>query len=79
MKCLKNLNKNNVTDSISVTANVPKKFAEAVKELHRGYNCELMQYNDYRNDWIVVEVKGRKEDIENLNKECTQIAYRDGI
>lgn len=27
-----------VSSSISVTANVPKQFAEAVKELHKGYN-----------------------------------------
>ncbi len=66
-----------VSSSISVTANVPKQFAEAVKELHKGYNCELKQYNDYKNDWITVEVQGKKSDIERLNKECEQIAYRD--
>lgn len=66
-----------VSSSISVTANVPKQFAEAVKELHKGYNCELNQYNDYKNDWITVEVQGKKSDIEKLNRECEQIAYRD--
>ena len=71
------LSKGAVSSSISVTANVPKQFAEAVKELHKGYNCELKQYNDYKNDWITVEVQGKKSDIERLNRECEQIAYRD--
>jgi hypothetical protein len=68
-----------VGSSISVTANVPKQFAEAVKELHESYNCKLNKYNDYKNDWITVEVQGRKEDIERLNKECEKIAYRDVV
>ncbi len=64
-----------VSSSISVTANVPKQFAEVVKQLHNGYNCKLKQYNDYKNEWITVEVQGRKKDIERLNKQCQQIAY----
>lgn len=64
-------------NSVSVTANVPKRFAETVKALYKEYNCKLNQYNDYKNDWIRVEVQGSKSDIEKLNKKCTQIAYPD--
>ena len=66
-----------VSSSISLTANVPKQFAEAVKELHKGYNCELKQYNGYKNEWITVVVQGSRDNLEKLNRECEQIAYRD--
>ena len=66
-----------VSGSISLTANVPKQFAEAVKELHKGYNIELKEYKDYKNDWITVVVQGSRDNLEKLNRECEQIAYRD--
>jgi len=71
------LNIGAVSGSISLTANVPKQFAEAVKELHKGYNIELKEYKDYKNDWITVVVQGSRDNLEKLNRECEQIAYRD--
>ena len=59
-----------------LTANVPLRFAEAVKELHTAYNVELKQYKDYKNDWITVVVQGSMDDLKKLNKECSEIAYK---
>lgn len=68
-----------VSGSISVEANLPKKFAEAVKKLHKQYNCKLKKYENYRGDWKTVIVQGQKEDVEKLNNECTKIAYGDDV
>ena len=65
-----------VSGSISLTANVPKQFAEAVMELHKGYNIELKKYKDYKNGWITVVVRGSRDNLQKLNRECEQIAYR---
>jgi hypothetical protein len=71
------LRQNDVSGSISLTANVPKQFAEAVKELHKGYNIELKEYKEYKNNWTTVVVQGSRDNLEKLNRECEQIAYRD--
>jgi galactose-1-phosphate uridylyltransferase len=69
------LSKGAVSGSISLTANVPKQFAEAVKKLHKGYNIELKEYKEYKHDWITVVVQGSKDNLEKLNRECEKIAY----
>jgi hypothetical protein len=68
-----------VSGSISVEANLPKKFAEAVKRLHKQHNCKLKKYENYRGDWKTVIVQGQKEDVEKLNNDCTKIAYGDDV
>jgi hypothetical protein len=68
-----------VSGSISVEANLPKKFAEAVKKLHKEYNCKLKKYEMYRGDWKTVVVQGLREDVEKLNTACEKIAYGDDV
>jgi hypothetical protein len=64
-----------VVGSVSLSANVPKHFAEAVKKLHEKHNVKLMTYQDYKNGWVSVVVIGNMDDLKSLNKECEDIAY----
>lgn len=64
-----------VSCSLLLKANVPKRFAEAVKELHKKYQVEIKEFKEYKNHWITVVVEGSKDNLEKLNRECEIMAY----
>ncbi len=59
-----------VGGNISMSLDVPKKFAEAVKELHKAFNVELNEYINHKNNWIKIVVEGSMKNIHMLFKEC---------
>lgn len=72
-----------VSGSISLTAKIPPKFVQAVIDLHKEYNVELVSNEllterGFRGDgWRKIVVRGIKEDLIKLNKACSDIAYAD--
>ncbi len=62
-------------DHHSFSAKVPKKFADAVKDLHQKYNVKLMKYENAGNEIFRVVVVGLMNDLVALNSECEKIAY----
>lgn len=72
-----------VSGSISLTAKVPPKFAQAVVDLHKEYQVELkldepLTERGFRDDgWRKLVVTGLKENLIKLNKACSDIAYAD--
>jgi len=73
-----------VSGSITLTANLPPKFVQAVIDFHNDFNVKLISVNDlneqkgYRDDnWRQVIVEGSNDDLVRLNRHCENIAYAD--
>lgn len=72
-----------VSGSISLTAKVPPKFAQAVIDLHKDYQVQLklnepLTERGFRDDgWRKLVVTGLEENLIKLNKACSDIAYAD--
>ncbi|MEX0596135.1 MAG: hypothetical protein WD512_06505 [Candidatus Paceibacterota bacterium] len=72
-----------VSGSISLTAKIPPKFAQAVIDLHKEHNVQLVSNEvlterGFRDDgWRKIVVTGIKDNLVKLNKACSDIAYGD--
>ena len=63
---------------ITINVNIPKTFANAVKEYHESFNIELIDFkkSQTHKGWITLIVKGGYKDMKLLNAKCEETSCK---